>query len=111
MRSAVRRLSAVCAAGALAITLAACAESERDQGADAGGAGGTGGTMVFGAPGAPDNFDPLFAQDGETFRPARQMYDTLITYKQGTSDLAPGLATEWASNPRAPSGRSPSVRA
>jgi peptide/nickel transport system substrate-binding protein len=99
MRSAVRRLSAVCAAGALAVTLAACAESERDQGADAGGAGGTGGTMVFGAPGAPDNFDPLFAQDGETFRPARQMYDTLITYKQGTSELEPALATEWSSNP------------
>jgi peptide/nickel transport system substrate-binding protein len=50
---------------------------------------------VFGVPGAPDNFDPLFAQDGETFRPARQMFDTLITYKQGTSDLEPGLALEW----------------
>ncbi|OZM82153.1 ABC transporter substrate-binding protein [Pseudonocardia sp. MH-G8] len=99
MRSAVRRLSAVCAAGVLAVTLAACAESERDPGADGGGEAAAGGTMVFGAPGAPDNFDPLFAQDGETFRPARQMYDTLITYKQGTSDLEPGLATEWASNP------------
>ncbi len=54
--------------------------------------------MVFGAPGAPDNFDPIFAQDGETFRPARQMYDTLITYKPGTSELAPGLATEWTPN-------------
>jgi peptide/nickel transport system substrate-binding protein len=86
-------------AGALAVTLAACAESERDSGTGGeGGAGGTGGTMVFGAPGAPDNFDPLFAQDGETFRPARQIYDTLITYRQGTSELAPGLATEWSSN-------------
>ena len=99
MRSAARRLSAVCAAGALAVTLAACAESERDSGADNGGAGSTGGTMVFGAPGAPDNFDPLFAQDGETFRPARQIYDTLITYQQGSSELVPGLATEWSSNP------------
>jgi peptide/nickel transport system substrate-binding protein len=99
MRSAARRLSAVLAAGALAVTLAACAESERDDGAGQGGAGATGGTMVFGAPGAPDNFDPLFAQDGETFRPARQMYDTLITYRQGSSELAPGLATEWSANP------------
>ena len=99
MRSAVRRFSAVCAAGVLAVTLAACAESERDQGVDGGGEAGAGGTMVFGSPGAPDNFDPLFAQDGETFRPARQMYDTLITYKQGTSELEPGLATEWVSNP------------
>jgi peptide/nickel transport system substrate-binding protein len=99
MRSAARRLSAAFAAGALAVTLAACAESERDSGPGGGGAGSTGGTMVFGAPGAPDNFDPLFAQDGETFRPARQIYDTLITYKQGTSELAPALATEWSSNP------------
>jgi peptide/nickel transport system substrate-binding protein len=80
------------------VTLAACAQSERDDGAGQGGAGATGGTMVFGAPGAPDNFDPLFAQDGETFRPARQMYDTLITYQQGSADLAPGLATAWTPN-------------
>jgi peptide/nickel transport system substrate-binding protein len=99
MKSAARRLSAVLAAGALAVTLAACAESQRGDGEGQGGAGAGGGTMVFGAPGAPDNFDPLFAQDGETFRPARQMFDTLITYRQGSSELAPGLATEWSSNP------------
>jgi peptide/nickel transport system substrate-binding protein len=82
------------------VTLAACAQSERDVGAGGDGAGGAGGgTMVFGAPGAPDNFDPLFAQDGETFRPARQMYDTLITYRQGTSELTPGLATAWTPSP------------
>jgi len=75
MRSA-RRLFAVTAAAALAVTLAACATSER-SGEGEGGAGATGGTFVFGAAGAPDNFDPVFATDGETFRPARQMYDTL----------------------------------
>jgi peptide/nickel transport system substrate-binding protein len=98
MRSAARRISAACVAGALAITLAACAESQRDPGNEQGGAGATGGTMVFGAAGAPRSFDPLFAQDGETFRVSRQIYDTLITYKQGTSELAPGLATEWTPN-------------
>ena len=88
-----RRLAATATAGVLALSLAGCAESERDGGQ--GGAGTAGGTMVFGAPGAPDMFDPIFAQDGETFRPARQMYDTLITYEQGSAELAPGLATEW----------------
>jgi peptide/nickel transport system substrate-binding protein len=92
-----RRLFAAVTAGALAVTLAACAESERD-GEGAGGSGETGATMVFGAPGAPDNFDPVFAQDGETFRPARQMYDTLVTYELGSAELAPGLATEWEPN-------------
>jgi peptide/nickel transport system substrate-binding protein len=99
MRSAVRRIAAACVAGALAITLAACAESQRDSGTEQGGAGATGGTMVFGAAGAPRSFDPLFAQDGETFRVSRQIYDTLITYKQGTSELTPGLATDWTPSP------------
>jgi peptide/nickel transport system substrate-binding protein len=97
MRS-VRRVSATLLAGVLAVALASCAQSERPgngEGGAAGAAGGAGGTMVFGAPGAPDNFDPFFAQDGETFRPARQIYDTLITYKLGTSELEPALATEW----------------
>jgi peptide/nickel transport system substrate-binding protein len=92
-----RRLAAVIAAGALAVSLAACANSERSGGAAAGGT--TGGTMVFGAAGAPKNFDPIFNDDGESFRPIRQMYDTLITYKPGTTELAPGLATEWSSSP------------
>jgi peptide/nickel transport system substrate-binding protein len=100
MRSAPRRLSAALAAGALAVALAACANSARDDGAAGqGGAGATGGTLVFGAAGAPKNFDPIFNDDGESFRPIRQMYDTLITYKPGTTELAPGLATKWESTP------------
>jgi peptide/nickel transport system substrate-binding protein len=93
-----RRLAAVSAAAALAVTLAACATSERGDTGQEGGAGAAGGTFVFGAPGAPDNFDPIFAQDGETFRPVRQMYETLVAYKPGTADLEPALATEWTPN-------------
>ncbi|MCF7551664.1 ABC transporter substrate-binding protein [Pseudonocardia sp. WMMC193] len=91
-----RRLLAVIAAGALSVSLAACATSERGGDAQA---GATGGTMVFGAAGAPKNFDPIFNDDGESFRPIRQMYDTLITYKPGTTELTPGLATAWESTP------------
>jgi peptide/nickel transport system substrate-binding protein len=91
-----RRLAAVIAAGALTVSLAACATSERGGDAQA---GATGGTMVFGAAGAPKNFDPIFNDDGESFRPIRQMYDTLITYKPGTTELSPGLATAWESTP------------
>ena len=89
-----RRLLAAALAAALATSLAACAQSGR-EGGEGGGAGATGGTLVFGAPGAPDMFDPIFAQDGENFRPARQMFDTLITYEQGSAELTPGLATSW----------------
>jgi peptide/nickel transport system substrate-binding protein len=90
----VRRLLAAAVAAALATSLAACAESARED-EEGSGAGATGGTLVFGAPGAPDMFDPIFATDGENFRPARQMFDTLITYEQGSAELAPGLATSW----------------
>lgn len=81
-------------AGLLALTMTACAASERGSGG-----GEAGGTFVFGAAGAPKNFDPVFNDDGESFRPARQMFDTLITYKQGTTELEPGLATKWESTP------------
>ncbi|MBN9759241.1 Dipeptide-binding ABC transporter, periplasmic substrate-binding component [Pseudonocardia sp. Ae406_Ps2] len=81
-------------AGVLAVGMTACASSERGAGGDA-----AGGTFVFGAAGAPKNFDPIFNDDGESFRPARQMFDTLITHKPGTTELAPGLATEWKSTP------------
>jgi peptide/nickel transport system substrate-binding protein len=79
---------ATCAA--LAASAGACAKS--DRGSD-GGSGG--GTLTFGAAGAPKNFDPIFNDDGESFRPIRQMYETLIEHKPGTAELAPGLAEDW----------------
>ncbi|OLL76595.1 Dipeptide-binding ABC transporter, periplasmic substrate-binding component [Pseudonocardia sp. Ae168_Ps1] len=89
-----RRWITAATAGLLALTMTACAASER------GGSGGEGGgNFVFGAAGAPKNFDPIWNDDGESFRPARQMFDTLITYKQGTTELEPGLATAWQSSP------------
>ncbi|RJQ70813.1 ABC transporter substrate-binding protein [Pseudonocardiaceae bacterium YIM PH 21723] len=90
-RTLLRRLAVIGLAGAVAISLAACAESQR-------GAGGKGGTLVFGAAGAPKNFDPIFNDDGEAFRVARQLYDTLVMYKPGTADLQPGLAEQWSSS-------------
>ena len=99
MRS-VRRVSAAFTAGLLAVALASCAQSERgDAGAPAGDAGAASGTLVFGAAGDPKNFDPIFNDNGESFRPIRQMYDTLVTYKAGSTELAPGLATKWESTP------------
>jgi peptide/nickel transport system substrate-binding protein len=90
----LRRIALIGLAGALAVSLSACAQSQRDTGG-----GGTGGTLVFGAAGAPKNFDPIFNDDGESFRPIRQMYDTLIAYKPGSADLEPALATKWEPSP------------
>lgn len=88
----VRRVALIGLASALAVSLSACAESERDS------AGQDGGTMVFGAAGAPANFDPFYASDGETFRVTRQMFETLVGIKPGTVDIQPELATSWKSS-------------
>ncbi|MDQ0378641.1 ABC transporter substrate-binding protein [Amycolatopsis thermophila] len=84
----LRRIALIGLAGALAVTTAACA-SERGSG------GSASDTFIFGAAGAPKNFDPIFNDDGESFRPARQMFDTLVTYKPGTTELQGALATAW----------------
>ncbi|GAA2895973.1 ABC transporter substrate-binding protein [Actinoplanes cyaneus] len=89
---------AVIAAGvttAMAIGAAGCAKSDRDSGDK--GAGG--GTFVFAGAGDPKNFDPIFNDDGESFRPIRQMYDTLVAHKPGTAELTGGLAESWSNDP------------
>ncbi|HEY0698819.1 MAG TPA: ABC transporter substrate-binding protein [Micromonospora sp.] len=83
---------AVAAVAALAAGAAGCAESERgNEGGDA----KTGGTFIFAGAGDPKNFDPIFNDDGESFRPVRQMFDTLIAHKPGTAELEGALAESW----------------
>ncbi|MEU6645112.1 ABC transporter substrate-binding protein [Saccharomonospora sp. NPDC046836] len=89
-----RQFALIGLAGALVVSLAACAESDRGDGG-----GGEGGTFVFGAAGAPSNFDPFFASDGETFRVTRQMFEGLVGIKPGTAELEPELATAWEPSP------------
>jgi peptide/nickel transport system substrate-binding protein len=85
---------AASAATLTALTLAACASSDREEGAGAGEAE-SGGTFVFGAAGAPTMFDPAFATDGESFRVTRQLYEGLLTNEPGSADLAPALAESY----------------
>jgi peptide/nickel transport system substrate-binding protein len=81
---------AVAAAVTLVVAAAGCAESERD---DSGGTSDK--TLVFGAAGDPDVLDPALASDGETFRVARQMYETLLRPEEGGAKLVAGLAEKW----------------
>ncbi|HEX4250743.1 MAG TPA: ABC transporter substrate-binding protein [Pseudonocardia sp.] len=85
----MRSVLAALTAGLVLASLVSCAASQREGG------GGTQDTFVFGVAGAPKNFDPIFNDDGESFRPQRQMLETLISYKPGTAELEPGLATAW----------------
>ena len=55
-----------------------------------------GGTWIFGSASDPSTLDAILIQDGESFRIAQQIYETLIELKPGTtSDLVPGLAKSW----------------
>jgi peptide/nickel transport system substrate-binding protein len=96
-----RRIAAVTAAGAAAaLILSGCAQSQRD---DAGGeANGTGGgesavdsQFIFAASSDPKSLDPAFANDGETFRVSRQIFEGLVGTEPGTPDPAPLLAESW----------------
>ena len=89
-----RNYVAGAATAAMVLTLASCAESDREGD----GGSGEGGTFIFGAAGAPEMFDPYYATDGETFRVTRQMFEGLLGIKAGTAEVEPELATEWEPN-------------
>ncbi len=91
-----RKAAPVALATTLALTLAACAQSDRNSSDDASSGGGdVKDTITFGAAGAPELFDPFYATDGETFRVTRQMMEGLVGIKPGTADIEPELATKW----------------
>ena len=93
MRS-LRKLASVAATGALVLTAVSCAESERGEGDES----GEESTFTFGAAGAPEMFDPLYATDGETFRVTRQIFQGLLGIEPGSAEVIPELATEWSAN-------------
>ena len=83
----IRKVAPVALAAALALGVTSCAESEREG--DGGEGDGEGGTFTFGAAGAPEMFDPLYATDGETFRVTRQMFEGLLGIEPGSAEVVP----------------------
>src|SRR5690606_35627590 len=57
------------------------------------------GTFIFAASSDPASLDPAFAQDGESFRVSRNIFEGLIGVEPGSADPAPLLAEEWDSSP------------
>jgi len=55
-----------------------------------------GGTLVFGRSGDSVSLDPSHATDGESFYGSKQVYDTLVQFKLGTTEIEPALATSWS---------------
>ena len=103
IRSQKRRFLAGIAGGAaFALVLTGCVQSDRDTGD--GGDGSTGGdsdvnsTFIFASSSDPRGLDPAFANDGETFRISRNIFEGLVGVQPGTADPAPLLATDWESS-------------
>ncbi|MCG9128144.1 ABC transporter substrate-binding protein [Candidatus Poribacteria bacterium] len=57
-----------------------------------------GGTFLFGRGGDSVGLDPALEEDGESFKVCDNIYDTLIHYKDGSTEIEPGLATKWESS-------------
>ncbi len=88
------KLVAVSAAGALALTACAASDRDADGGASDAASGGRD-TFIFAASSDPAGLDPAFANDGESFRVARQIFEGLVGTEPGTADPAPLLAESW----------------
>ncbi|MGX1696592.1 ABC transporter substrate-binding protein [Microbacterium keratanolyticum] len=93
-----RGLTAVTGAAIAALVLSGCVASERGGGSAEEGEGGVDGTFVFAASSDPVSLDPAFAQDGESFRVSRQIFEGLVGTEPGTADPAPLLAESWESS-------------
>ncbi len=55
-------------------------------------------TLVYGGNGEPVSLEPGNITDGISITVQRQIYDTLVDFKDGTTDPVPGLAVSWKSN-------------
>ena len=52
--------------------------------------------LRVGVAGVPAVLDPVTGLEGATPLIARQVFDTLVAYREGTTDVEPALATRWA---------------
>ncbi|QHT55696.1 ABC transporter substrate-binding protein [Cellulomonas sp. H30R-01] len=89
------KLVAVSTVGALALTACAASDRDSDGGSTDGASGGGRDTFIFAASSDPAGLDPAFANDGESFRVARQIFEGLVGTEPGTADPAPLLAESW----------------
>ena len=54
-----------------------------------------GGTLIFGRGGDSIGLDPGHATEGESIKVCDNIYDTLVQYSAGTTELEPALAESW----------------
>jgi len=77
------------------VTSSAPAPSEAAASATATSAAKAGGTLIVALPGDLVRTDPILSNDSNSSYIERQVMQTLVAMKPGTTELAPGLATSW----------------
>jgi peptide/nickel transport system substrate-binding protein len=81
------RVPAVLAACVLALASLACPAPSAGQGRK---------ELRVGIAGIPAVLDPATALEGAVPLIARQVFDTLVSYREGSTEIEPALATRWA---------------
>jgi peptide/nickel transport system substrate-binding protein len=88
----LKRLGTILPLAAMALVLVA------GCGGDGDGGGGGGGELVFGTAADPVVLDGALVSDGESLRAIDQMFEGLVTLKEGSTEVVPGLAESWESD-------------
>ncbi|WP_181707197.1 ABC transporter substrate-binding protein [Chthonobacter rhizosphaerae] len=52
-------------------------------------------TLVYCSEGSPENFTPALNTTGTSFDAARPVYNQLVEFARGTTEVSPGLAESW----------------
>ena len=52
-------------------------------------------TLVYCSEGSPENFTPAINTTGTSFDAARPVYNRLVEFRRGTTEVVPGLAEAW----------------
>ncbi|HEY9751524.1 MAG TPA: ABC transporter substrate-binding protein [Coleofasciculaceae cyanobacterium] len=82
----------------IVLALTACAVLNRTTSSPPSGSTGSG-ALVYGSGGQPVNLEPGNITDGNSIIVQSQIYDRLMAFKPGTTELAPALATKWSVSP------------
>ena len=67
----------------LCLFLVGCTQSQKAE------------NLVYCSEGAPSSFNPQIAMDGTTYNATYPIYNTLVAFKYGTTQIAPSLAESW----------------
>jgi peptide/nickel transport system substrate-binding protein len=54
-----------------------------------------GGTFIWGRSGDASHLDPAIVTDGESVMVVTNIFDTLVTFREGTTEIIPWLAERW----------------